>query len=239
MAAVTSAQGDIPSDGSAEAAVLNLTAVSGTQATYLSVYPDLRQRHLQHGGPPELDPQRQRPDQPGQPGDRAPGAGDLGESRHTDVCVYNSLGTIDFLLDANGWFGASGAAAGTDFQVIGPSRICDTRAGMGTVCSGEALTPGDVLPLQVTGMGGVPSSGPVAVVANLTAVSGTSMTYFTLYPAGGTTPNASDLNVDAQQNLPNLAITELGSGGTLDLYNSLGTIDAVLDVEGWFQLPPP
>jgi hypothetical protein len=77
------------------------------------------------------------------------------------------------------------------------------------------------------------------VVANVTAVSGSSDTYLTVYPAGGTTPNASDLNVDAQQNLPNLAITELGSSGAgtgaVDVYNSLGTIDIVMDVEGWFQ----
>jgi len=234
VAAVTSAQGDIPSDGSAEAAVLNLTAVSGTQATYLSVFPS-----SSNGTCSTAVPQSSTLNVSARTNQANRVIVPLGPATNgghdTDVCVYNSLGSIDFLLDANGWFGASGAAAGTDFQVIGPSRICDTRAGMGTACSGDSLTPGGVLPVQVTGMGGVPSSGPVAVVANLTAVSGTSMTYFTLYPAGGTTPNASDLNVDAQQNLPNLAITELGSGGTLDLYNSLGTIDAVLDVEGWFQ----
>jgi hypothetical protein len=238
VAAVTSAQGDIPSDGSAEAAVLNLTAVSGTQATYLSVFPSSSNGTCSTAVPQSstlnVSARTNQANRVSVPlGPAASGGPD------TDVCVYNSLGSIDFILDANGWFGSSTAAAGSDFQVIGPSRICDTRAGMGTECSGDSLTPGGVLPVQVTGVGGVPGSGPVAVVANLTAVSGTSMTYFTLYPAGGTTPNASDLNVDAQQNLPNLAITELSSGGALDLYNSLGTIDAILDVEGWFQAPPP
>ena len=221
VAAVTSAQGDIPSDGSAEAAVLNLTAVSGTQATYLSVYPTSANGTCGTAVPQSSTLNVSARTNQANRVIVPLGPATSGSSDTTDVCVYNSLGTIDVILDANGWFGASSAAAGTDFQVIGPSRLCDTRVGMGTVCSGEALTPGDVLPLQVTGVGGVPSSGPVAVVANLTAVSGTSMTYFTLYPAGGTTPNASDLNVDAQQNLPNLAITELSSGGILDLYNSL------------------
>jgi hypothetical protein len=154
----------------------------------------------------------------------------------TDVCVYNSLGTINFLLDADGWFGSSTAAAGAVFQVIGPSRICDTRGGTGTECSGQTLSAGEVLSLSVTGVGGVPLTGPVAVVANLTAVSGNQETYFTLYPEGTETPNASNLNVNPQENLPNLTITELGSGG-VNLYNSQGTINAVLDVEGWFQPP--
>ena len=46
----------------------------------------------------------------------------------------------------------------------------------------------------------------------------------------------ADLNADPQENLPNLTITELGSGG-VNLYGSQGTIDAVLDIEGWFQPP--
>jgi hypothetical protein len=63
------------------------------------------------------------------------------------------------------------------------------------------------LPIQVAGVDGIPAAGgssaPVAGIANVTAVSGTSFTYFTLYPADSpSTPNASDLNVDAQQNTP-------------------------------------
>ena len=39
LAAVTGSGGSIPGDGTAGAAVLNLTAVSGSLATYLSVFP--------------------------------------------------------------------------------------------------------------------------------------------------------------------------------------------------------
>jgi hypothetical protein len=79
----------------------------------------------------------------------------------------------------------------------------------------------------------------VAVIANVTAVSGSSFTYFTLYPADVSQPNASDLNVGAGQNTPNLCIVQLattgGSAGDVDLFNDLGTINAVVDVAGWFQ----
>lgn len=237
VTAVTGTGGSIPSNGTAEAAVVNLTAVAGTASTYLSVYPTNSSGLC--NAPDQVPPstsslnvyaatnQANRVIVPLGP------AGSGGPN--TDVCVYNSQGTVDFILDANGWFGSAAAAAGTKFQAIGPSRICDTRAGTGTECSGATLTAGDTLPVQVSGSGGVPASGPVAVVANLTAVAGTSFTYFTLFPAGGATPNASDLNVFGSENLPNLAIVSLSSSGAVDLYNSLGTIDAILDVEGWFQ----
>jgi hypothetical protein len=79
----------------------------------------------------------------------------------------------------------------------------------------------------------------VAVIANVTAVSGTSFTYFTLYPSDVSLPNASDLNVSAQENTPNLCIVQLATtgvhAGAVDLYNDLGDINAIVDVAGWFQ----
>ena len=51
-------------------------------------------------------------------------------------------------------------------------------------------------------------------------------------------PNASDLNINPHTTLPNLVVVKLSTGapvGEVDLYNSQGTIDALLDVEGWFQ----
>jgi hypothetical protein len=241
VATVTGSGGSIPSDGTAAAVVLNLTAVSGNQATYLSVYPTNSSGQCSASGqvPPQsstlnVDAEVNQPNRVIVPlGPAATGQPD------TDVCVYNSLGTINFILDADGWFGTSSAAAGTQFQVIGPSRICDTRAGTGTECSGDTLTAGDVLPVQVTGVGGVPSSGPVAVIANVIAVSGSSETYLTVYPAdSSTTPNASDLNANAGENIPNLVIVKLSAAspaGKVDVYNSLGTINIVMDIAGWFQ----
>jgi hypothetical protein len=69
--------------------------------------------------------------------------------------------------------------------------------------------------------------------ANVTAVDGTAGTFFTLYPASGSPPVASDVNVAGGQNRPNLVIVGL-SAGDVDLYNDLGTINAIVDVEGWF-----
>jgi hypothetical protein len=161
-----------------------------------------------------------------------------------DVCVYNSAGAINFILDANGWFGTgSESSPGASFYAISPVRICDTRptsvTGYGTECSGHSLGQGATLTVPVAGVGGLPSTGPVALIANVTAVSGTANTYFTLYPAGVAQPNASDLNVGPGQVTPNLVIVQLattgGDAGDVNLFNAAGSINAILDVAGWFQ----
>jgi hypothetical protein len=230
----------IPSDGSAGAAVLNLTAVAGTQPTWLSVFP------TQSNGTCATS----------QPGSStiSVSAGAVQANRvmvplgpshsggaDTDVCVYNAAGSINVVLDASGWFGSSAETAptGAQYQAIGPTRICDTRSGTGTPCSGHPLTSGGTLIVAITGVGGIPGSGPVAMIATLTAVSGSQPTLLTVYPADvSPKPNASDLNVNPGVALPNLVVVGLASGahlGDVNLFNAAGSINAVLDVEGWFQ----
>src|ERR1019366_10672839 len=57
----------------------------------------------------------------------------------TAMCVYNAAGTINVVLDASGWFGSATAPAGSQYQAIGPTRICDTRPGSGMSCAGHPL----------------------------------------------------------------------------------------------------
>jgi hypothetical protein len=160
---------------------------------------------------------------------------------NTDVCVYNTFGTINVILDASGWFGSSTGSppTGAQYQAIGPTRICDTRSGTGTLCSGHPLTSGGTLLVAIAGVDGIPGGGAVAIIANLTAVSGSQPTYLTIYPADvSPTPNASDLNLNPGIALPNLVVVGLASGahpGDVTLFNAKGSINAVLDIQGWFQ----
>ncbi|MGA7989139.1 MAG: IPT/TIG domain-containing protein, partial [Candidatus Dormiibacterota bacterium] len=234
---VRGAPASIPTNGTAQAAVLNLTAIHGTSGTYLSVFP------------PQAN------------GSCAASAGtstinlvantteanrvivSLGPAATggptTDVCVYNAVGSIDFILDASGWFGSGTAPVGTQFQAIGPTRVCDTRAGSGTPCAGHTLTTGATLLTAVAGIAGVPHTGPVAVIGNLTAISfGSGGTYLTAYPADASPrPNASDVNVVSSV-LPNLVVVGLSQAapaGDIRLFNASGSVSALLDVDGWFQ----
>jgi hypothetical protein len=235
---VAGSPASIPSDGTAQAAVLNLTAIGGTLPTYLSVFPSLADGSCPTssttstinvtGGATEANRVfvGLGPDATGGPA--------------TDVCVYNAVGFIDFVLDANGWFGSRLASTplGAQFQAIGPTRVCDTRAGSGTPCSGHTVGAGATLSIVVADVGGVPKDGPVAVIANLTAVSPSTSTYLTAYPADVTPrPNASDLNIVGPV-LPNLIVvglSHLTPAGEVRLFNASGNVNAVLDVEGWFQ----
>ncbi len=237
---VSGSPASIPTDGSAGAAVLNLTAVAGTRATWLSVVPTQSNGTCLAGAPGSSTinvsaggVQANRVMVPLGPGHSG------GPS--TDVCVYNAAGTINAILDASGWFGSATGSppTGAQYQAIGPTRICDTRSGTGTLCSGRQVTAGGTLLVAVAGVGGIPGSGPVAIVATLTAVSGSQPTYLTVYPADmSPKPNASDVNVNAGTALPNLVEVGLASGahpGGVNLFNAMGSINAVLDVDGWFQ----
>jgi hypothetical protein len=229
----------VPTSDAASVA-LNLTGVTGTASTFLSVVP---------------------PSGSDQCPTSAPGFSNLNINAGTnlpnrvivplgpdqDVCVYNSAGTINFILDVNGWFGnGSESSTGAHFYAISPLRICDTRptsvTGYGTECSGDTLGQGATLTIPVAGVDGLPSTGgsspPVALIANVTAVSGTANTYFTLYPSDVVQPNASDLNVGPGQITPNLVVVQLattgGDAGDVNLFNASGSINAILDVSGWF-----
>ena len=108
----------------------------------------------------------------------------------------------------------------------------------------QPLGKGTVRTVVVAGVGGVPppttASPALAVIANLTAVLPSQPTYLILYPANLRTPHVSDVNVSVGQALPNLAVVQLDTtgdphDGDVNLYNSVGSVNAVVDIEGWFQ----
>jgi YVTN family beta-propeller protein len=236
---VGGSQVTIPSDGTAGSVVLNLTAIAPTASTYVSVYPPQADGNCTVGnGSSNLNvlPGKVQSNRVMVPVGPAISGG-----HGTDVCVFNAAGNVNFILDASGWFGSSSGSApvGTQFQAIGPTRVCDTRSGNATPCSGHAIGSGGTLTIAVTGVSGIPSSGPAAIIGNLTAIAGTASTYLLAYPADvSPRPNGSDLNPLPGSVLPNLVavgLSQAAPSGQVKLFNALGTINAVLDVDGWFQ----
>ncbi len=241
-----SAADAIPQNG-AEAAVLNLTGVAGSKPTVLTVFPTTSSGTCAYNAshaPPfstlnlkagEVRANRVMV----QLGPAASGDAD------TSICVYNAAGTINVLLDADGWFGGGSAASGAQYQAITPTRICDTRSGSGLPCAGKTLGPGGIDAVVVAGEGGLPATGAsspaVAVIANLTAIAPTASTYLTIYPANQSGHSVSDINLSAGEVVPNLAVVAVDTSGDarsgdVDLFNAAGKVNALLDVEGWFQL---
>jgi len=121
-----------------------------------------------------------------------------------------------------------------------PSRICDTRpasiTGYTTECTPHgALTPGQTISFQVTGVGLVPTVADVTAVAiNVTATDTSTAGFFSVYPQGGSTPTASNVNLSAGNTVPNRVIVPVSSTGEVTIDNNVGHTDVVVDVNGYF-----
>jgi IPT/TIG domain len=239
----------IPIDGTAGAAVLNLTGVAGTASTFLSAFPTNSTGGCAYTGThaPPFSTLNLLPGAVAANRVMVALGPAFSGGLDTSMCVYNAAGTINMIIDANGWFGSATAGAtptGYQYQAIAPTRICDTRV-VSASCSHAAIGAAVSRLIGVAGFDGIPAVAStttvVAIIANLTAITPTTATFLALYPANLTRhPGVSDLNVNAGIVLPNLAVVALdttadANAGDIFLYNSAGSVNAIIDIEGWFQ----
>lgn len=148
------------------------------------------------------------------------------------VNLFNNVGSADVIVDVAGWYGPEDATAGPRYRALAPTRILDSRIGLGAPTG--KMMPESTLTMQVTGRGGVPVAGVSAVVLNVTVTGPTAVSFLTAWPSGEARPLASNLNYRAGQTVPNLVIVKVGLGGKVDLFNYLGATDLVVDVAGWY-----
>jgi hypothetical protein len=150
------------------------------------------------------------------------------------VSVFDAAGHTDVVADLMGWVSSPTATPGAAglFNAVVPARLLDTRDGTGAPKA--AVAGGGSISLQVTGRGGVPTSGVAAVVLNLTATDVTRPTYITAWPNGTAMPTASNLNPAAGQTIANRVIVKVGATGLVNLFNAAGSTDLIADVGGWF-----
>lgn len=206
----------------ATAVVLNVTVTGSSKASYVTVYPA---------------------------GETTPNVSNLnftaGETvanlavvqvgASGQVTIFNSVGTVQVIVDLEGYFElASGASSGS-YAALPPARITDTRAGSGEPNSGHPLTQEGTLNVQVDGVGGVPSTGVSAVALNVTVTDPTLASYLTAFPTGIAPPLASNLNWWAGDTLANRVFVPVGAAGQVSFYNSQGDADLVVDVVGYFS----
>jgi hypothetical protein len=113
------------------------------------------------------------------------------------------------------------------YTPLAPNRLLDTRL------TSQRMGPGGTVTLTIGGAYSVPANA-IAVILNVTAVRESTAGYFTVYPTGNSLPTASNLNWVAGETVPNLVSVGLGTGGSVTIYNGLGSADAVVDLEGYF-----
>ena len=114
-----------------------------------------------------------------------------------------------------------------------PVRIFDTRNGIGRPGTAP-ITGGVPVPVQITGSAAGALSTAGSVVMNVTVVTPSAAGFLTVYPNGAPVPNASNLNFDPGQVVPNLVTTKIGTGGVVNLLLSQGSAHVIVDVIGTY-----
>ncbi len=205
--------GAVPGDASA--VVLQLTADSPTQQSFLTVFPKGAAMPIASSL------------------NVAPGEVRSGQVIATvgvggQVDIYNFAGDVDLIIDIVGYFGPG---VGDGYDGLTPFRIIDTRSGV----PGGIATPwtaGLTRSVKVTG-GAVPGDAS-AVVLQLTADSPTQQSFLTVFPKGAAMPIASSLNVAPGEVRSGQVIATVGVGGQVDIYNFAGDVDLIIDIVGYF-----
>jgi len=155
--------------------------------------------------------------------------------RHTPIRLGTALiAAVGMLLGPLALAASAATAPHASATVEGsyvsltPFRLLDTR-------TGSPIAAKASLNVQVTGVGTTPvPAGASAVVANVTAVSPTSNGFLTVFPEGATQPLVSNLNFTKGKTVANLVTVGLSSAGGITIFNSAGTTNVVVDVEGYY-----
>jgi hypothetical protein len=198
----------------ATAAVLNLTAISPTATTWLTMWRSGTGRPRTSNL--NVDPGDTRANTAVVP----LGAGGL-------VSLYNNSGQVAAAVDVLGYFVPYSATSQGRYAAALPIRVLDTR-------TSTPVGRGRTVSFRVTGVPGVPHSGVRAVAVALTAVQPTSRTWLVAYPAGASLPDVSSVNVAAGTNATNVVVVPVSATGTVSVRNAAGTTHVVADVVGWY-----
>jgi hypothetical protein len=149
------------------------------------------------------------------------------ETGNVTVVENTAAGSLSVRLSAYGVQTSIGS-----FYPFGPTRIMDTRTGVGG--KSGPLGQGSTQALQVAGAAGLPSAGIGAVVLNVTVTDTTGMSYLTVFPTGTVRPNASNLNFLPGSTVANSVTVRLNVAGQLSIYNAVGTTSVIVDIVGYY-----
>jgi len=128
-----------------------------------------------------------------------------------------------------------GAIAESTQCISEPVGLCGGAAQCnGTHDQGTTLVANTPHPVKVEGVRGVPTNGVSAVVLNVTVTGPSAPGYLTAYPAGESATMASNVNVTANETVPNRVIIPVSSTGEIDLDADVST-NAIADVTGWLS----
>jgi hypothetical protein len=139
------------------------------------------------------------------------------------VCLYSAMPT-DLVVDLNGWFVPAGQGS---MKTVTPARLVDSRPA-------DALAGGVPRAIPVLGRGGVPATGVDSVVLNVTVTEPADLGYLVVWPCSGAPPEASNLNYERMQTVPNAVIAKVDASGQVCVMTT-ATAHLVVDVTGYVR----
>lgn len=210
---VTNANG-VPAN--ATAVVVNVTAISPTVPTFLTVYPSGTALPLVSNVNPNTN-------------DIVPNLATVKVGSNGAITLYNNVGATDAAVDIMGYFAPdNGVVTGGRFVGQTPQRLVDTREPVRT-----PVGPGGTIEVNVD-----PTQTAVAAVLNVTAAESSAPSFLTVFPFGEGMPGVSNLNFGAAQNIANLVVVKL-NGGKATIFNSVGNAHVVVDLVGLYKQVAP
>ena len=151
------------------------------------------------------------------------------------IDVYlGSNAPADLIVDVQGWYVPIGGG-GLLYNPITPFRVCDTRTGTSTQCSGQLLSNGTSLTFKVAGLGSVPS-GTTSVILNVTIIAPTAPGYISVYPTGSSVPLISNQNFGPNATIAIRVFATLSTSnpGYESVYIFGANANIAVDVDGYF-----
>ena len=150
--------------------------------------------------------------------------------RRRTVAVITTVSALISMLSLGSPASASGIEGGV-FVAVAPARIADSTNGVNT--TQQPMTSGSTRTIGVLGVGGVPSTGVGAVVVDI-AGSSTAGSALHAYPSDGARQGSILKMVAGSGWNSNTAVVQPGADGKITLYNSAGSTNFNVDVQGYF-----
>jgi hypothetical protein len=134
----------------------------------------------------------------------------------------------------NGYYTAVGGTGSAYVPLATPVRVADTRTASLVGTETPLTANASESFLLATTASGIPATA-TSVVSNFTVVAGATSGYLSIYPATTLVhPVSSSENWVANDIVANFTIADTNGTGSVEVYNSYGTINLVIDVSGYF-----
>ena len=197
--------------GSAIAAVVNLTAVQAADPGFLTAYPADRPQPVVSNVNISWS------------GQTVAGLATVALDGQGRFTVYSSMAS-DLLIDVFGVYESATSARGGRLVPVDPQRVLDTRSTMAFAAQER----------RVVSLLSVIPADASAVVLNATATRAGAAGYLTVWAAGDTQPDTSNLNIAGPgDTIANQVIVPV-SGGKVEVF-SQSAADVLLDVDGYYS----